>query len=251
MRSRLIIPDHLIKRVREAAAGAVSGEPARNAAGGQRVRPTMRIQPHLLLCCLAAFLFTACVDDPDANPDEVPVADDAVFHEIVATLQPDGTVTFAQPRAITVREEREQNAMKARMLATAASRSGATPGAPDTGVVVNAGFGGVSGTATRDTSCAWESLWVYSRTDWTGDRICFIGNGILYMKNYDRFGFIAGMWLWIGNWRLAWGSYWPGTNSGGLNGKSASGVWQSTPFPRYGRQGIFHFDDGLDFINLL
>jgi hypothetical protein len=71
------------------------------------------------------------------------------------------------------------------------------------------------------------------------------------MKTYDRAAFIAGMWLWVGNWRRAGGSYWPGVTSGGLNGKSASGVWQSVQFPRYGRQGIFHFDDGLDFINLL
>ncbi len=99
-------------------------------------------------------------------------------------------------------------------------------------------------------ACGWDSLWVYSRTDGTGDRICFRGNGVLWMKDYDRYALVAGMWMYIGNWRLAWGSYWPGANSGGLNGKTAAGVWQRQAFARYGRQGVFHFDDGLDYIDL-
>lgn len=210
----------------------------------------MRLHARLLLSCLAC-LFAACVDDPDLPPAEEPVADDAVFAETVATLHADGTITFAPPRPLTVREERAQNAMKARLAAAADGRPATTPDLPPPGDTVNAGGYVISGTATRDAACGWDSLWVYSRTDWTGDRICFRGNGVLWMKDYDRYALVAGMWMYIGNWRLAWGSYWPGANSGGLNGKTASGVWQRQAFARYGRQGVFHFDDGLDYIDLL
>ena len=139
--------------------------------------------------------------DPDAaaalpiETDPAPVADSETFTETSVWIDVDGE-THSATRPITAGEERAQNAARARHVA-----------------------GGPGLLIAQDSACTGSSLWLYSRSDWTGDLICFAGRGAGRLSDYPRTlcsvgagGTICTQWSWV----LSQGSLWAGEASGGL-----------------------------------
>jgi len=140
----------------------------------------------LLLTLL--FAMPACAMD-EPTPDESPVTDDTVFTETIVHVQADGTLAIGEPHEITAGEQRAQNAYREQLEA------GAVP-------LVD---------ATLDGSCAPSDVWIYDRTDFTGNRICFAANttAVAYFSEYIR-----GTYPFIATWRISSGSVWPGVAPG-------------------------------------
>lgn len=114
-------------------------------------------------------------------------------------------------------------------------------------------YPGTSGGGGQDFACGYDSLWVYSRTDFTGDRICFEGQVInLYMSDYSRFTTINGHAYYAGNWRIPRGSFISGSRPGELWSFSpTANHWTSRAFsPTVAYAGTFQFSDPLDHIAL-
>lgn len=143
----------------------------------------MRFQSPLLL--VLSLSFTACVDG--AEPE-----DDVVYYDTVVEVSADGTTVVGEPQPITASERRAQ--LEARM---------APPSTRDTSAL-RVGSG----------SCMNSSFWLYSRTDWTGSRICFSGPDSVELAAYSMYVDISGVPVRVGSWRIATGSYWAGTSGG-------------------------------------
>ncbi len=156
-----------------------------------------------------ALALSACLDETAApeeveDLEELAVSDDTVFHEISITARPDGTFDVSEPRPITAGEQRAQNEWKA------AYARGERP--PLTFV---------------DSSCGWSSFWLYDRTDWTGNRICFAGVGASLLAAYARYiPFV----LQPSTWEIPKGSYLSGAWAGSLRGPGVSRETCGGPF---------------------
>lgn len=193
----------------------------------------------ILRTILFLSLVGACTDAPDEQLDDEPVADDTVFYETVISLGPDGTPVESEPRAITAGEQRRQNELRL------AIEAGELPKSAFPAII-------------QDAGCATDAWWLYSRTDWTGSRICFRGAGIAYLGAYYRFVTIGGVPQPIGDWRISAGSYWPGADYGSLRsptlsdggfGTSSSSLW-SMAWPAWGTRTTFSHSVGADRVNL-
>ena len=155
--------------------------------------------------CLAPLLLMVGCDVADTPPSHQaqpigappPAADDAVFFETVIAIAADGSLQETS-RPITAAEERRQNAQRS--------------------------FGGPAGAhavhTQRDPGCAITSLWLYDRTDLTGNRICFdglAGHAELSLGGFTRVWVrVFGYRMPVANWEIATGSYWPGADAGDL-----------------------------------
>jgi hypothetical protein len=169
----------------------------------------------LLLGLVSLLSFAGCALDEPSENDEQPLLDDQVFYQTVVTAMPDGSVQVGEPIPITVAQERAQNEAR---LDAHVGRSGVAP------IVLDPGCGGAS-------------LWLYSRTDLYGDRICFVGSGVVALDDLARYVTINGKKYWAGTWAIASGSFWAGVSPGRLANNSESvpgvgGFW-SSPFDAY------------------
>ncbi len=145
-----------------------------------------------------AVALSACVDEVTEPElvEETPVSDDTTFHDISVTIRADGTVEVSEPRPITVGEQRAQNQMK-----SAVARGEAPPL-----------------TIAQDTGCSPFSLWLYDRTDLTGNRICFSGSGSTDLHTWPR----NLPFVFRSNWALSKGSIYAGWSAGSLAGFGTS-----------------------------
>ncbi|MEO8553640.1 MAG: hypothetical protein ABI678_26885 [Kofleriaceae bacterium] len=191
----------------------------------------------LALACALALSSVACVDAEVVDPsldDGAPLPDDAVVYDTVATLSPDGSVVMSAPRAITVAEQRAQNLERMR---------GTEP------TIAAAGYTVVGRPPGQDFDCGLSSLWVYSRTDYTGDRICFQGNSWFNLGEYSRFAMINGH-PYFGNWKIPSGSFSAGYEPGSFWALDpATGTYSSRTFAPY-NLGTFQFPNPLTYIYL-
>lgn len=196
----------------------------------------------LALACAIAMTSAACVesletDDPASTTDDPePLPDDTIVYDTVATMGPDGQVVMSEPRPITVREQRAQND----------ARLSTTPS------VIYSGYTPIGSFGQQDYGCAYDSLWVYSRTDFTGDRICFSGQYyIFHMGDYSRFTVINGHTYYAGTWRIPSGSYLVGIRNGAFwSYNAATTTWTSRKFTTSAYAGTFSFAAPLDNIQL-
>lgn len=159
----------------------------------------------LLLGALLSNLL-ACVSADDTTTPAVNAPDDAEFTETVVVTHVDGTVEQIV-RPITAGEERRQNELRA------------------------AGAQGAVALTGRDPSCGFSSLWLYDRTDWTGNRICFVVDGTAAEAVEFVLGRYTRTWVYLFGWRYpdkTWsiprGSIWPGMNRGALAPSTGFGV---------------------------
>ena len=137
----------------------------------------------------------ACVAADDSIDDgDLAVSDDTIFFDTVVQLLPDGTFVAGEPRAVTAGEQRAQNELRRAIEAGEAEVPG--PG------------------IAEDFSCLYDSFWFYSRSDFTGSRICFAGYGVAWLEDYTRYILVNGHPLPIGDWQITSGSYWPGVRAG-------------------------------------
>ena len=161
-----------------------------------------------LAIALLASLAACGADAPTAARPE-PVPDDTVFDETVLIRRADGSIE-ATTRTITAGEERRQNQRRAdradRALASV------VPVVP---------------VVQQDTTCAGRALWLYDRTDLTGNRICFDDldtppgyTTSLYIANYVRVWRRRpnGLRYPVAYWDIPSGSYWPGARAGWILG---------------------------------
>jgi len=192
----------------------------------KRSSVSSRVLLIVLSCALG--LGAACTDEPIAEPidegsSEEPVPDDTVFFETVVELQADGRVAVSEPRAITAGEQRAQNELRRAVEAGEL--------APP-----------VAGIA-EDGSCRIDSVWLYSRTDWTGSRICFRGLGPAFLEEYGRYVMIGQYPVWIGDWRISSGSYWPGVDRGFMRNQyypvDPSTLWEVV-WPAWGSRAVLN-----------
>jgi hypothetical protein len=158
-----------------------------------------------------------------------------VLYDTIDTIGPDGEVVMSEPRPITVGEQRAQNL---------ARRYGDEP------AVAANGFGLNSGEGTQDFACLNDSLWVYSRMDYSGDRICFHDrNSEFIMSHFDRYVVINGRKYYAGTWRIPSGSYLVGARGGyfaGYDNVTGSVTYQT--FSPSAFFGTFEFLGALDYI---
>jgi len=185
-----------------------------------------------------ATLLVACAREaPSPVVAESPVLDTDVFQQTTLIREADGTIR-STTRDITVAEERRQN------VARAARVPGAVPGTVAPAIEVD-----------LDPDCPY-SLWLYDRTDLTGNRICFGG-----VRGYDEpkieLDQYARLWRRRANgvpyvyarWNIAVGSYWPGDGGGLLTAPWAAldaGVGEVFPggpirFEAWGPPGSFAY----------
>jgi len=171
---------------------------------------------------LVLLVLVSCVDNVDEGPVDDPVSDDTVFYQTVAHASADGVV-FDDPQPITAKQQRLM--AEARM---AHERGEVHP----------------SWTPTQDGACAGTSLWLFDRTDYSGNEICFTGCGVADLTNYVRtYRGVDGRLHVLGTWRITSGSYWPGDRPGALgtvtNGSPAYFVehW----FTAWGARAAFNY----------
>ncbi len=81
-----------------------------------------------------------------------------------------------------------------------------------------------SGIATRqdaisvDGGCAYSSMWMFDQINYHGSEICFYGEGIATLANYER-AYFDGIELVLGgNWQAATRSYYAGNEQGAFHG---------------------------------
>lgn len=189
---------------------------------------------HVALACALALSSAACLDAEEVDPsleDGTPLPDDAVVYDTVATVSADGSVVMSAPRATTAAMQRAQNAVRMHL------------GEP---VVAGGGYGGGGG--GQDDECLADSFWLYSRTDYTGDRICFQGLGVYVMGDYGRFVMINGH-PYYGTWRISSGSFIAGDERGELWALPPTGPYIVRTFdPYYAFYGSFQFAGPLTYI---
>lgn len=145
------------------------------------------MKPHLLLTALAAL--AACGTPMDeATPDatEAPLPDDAMFTQ-TSVVFIDGQPHVLGTRPLSVAQARRDNAAR------------------------EAGPRGLDRLfANFDPWCTFDALWLYDRTDRTGNRICFLGSGTAPLASYARYD--RG---WT-TWQIGVGATWPGASGGWL-----------------------------------
>jgi hypothetical protein len=155
----------------------------------------------------------ACaVDSPAPSPvdDSSAVDDDTVFTEQGVMVQPDGTLVVGEPHAITAGEQRAQNAEREWH-----------PG-PTTEAW---GYTVISESTVVDDACSGTSVWMYDRTDFTGNRICFLtGSGV---AGADLGSIVRRVGAFTFTWSIASGSIWPGNQLGEIHGPSWQILWPS------------------------
>jgi hypothetical protein len=184
----------------------------------------------------ACAALSACLDAPEtptapdpsvAVPTETPVPDETVFTETDVHLDADGQLVASEPRAITAGEERAQNAVKEALS-----------------------HGDVAA-ISQDVGCGSGSFWLYARTDWTGDRICFWGQGGADLRDYVRLRLgIDGHYHIAGTWELPSGSFWAGSDVSELFYFGGPGViFSALHFPAYAKQA-FVTPDGAYLLEL-
>jgi len=185
---------------------------------------------------LVMLALPSCVADVDpSSNDDAPLADDAIVYDTVATVGPDGQVVLSPPRPITVGEQRAQAQAR---LETAPS------------IIAN-GYGLPSTIPDQDYACLDTSLWVYSRTDFTGDRICFASvPGDLGMPNYSRYVTINGHAYYAGTWQISSGSFLTGDRGGYFYVFDHMGGKIKRTFSTLTYAGTFQFSSPLDGIHL-
>ena len=145
---------------------------------------------------LALAFLAACAAPPAADPDAAPPSidpplDGTIFTETRVTLSPGGGERV-ELAPITAAQELAQNAARADWIAT-----GRTP------------------LTSLDTICSNSSFWMYDRAGWTGNLICFSGQGSVRLASYGR-PVCSQVGCYWGNWSLGAGSLWAGTERGWL-----------------------------------
>lgn len=180
----------------------------------------------LLTSLLSLSSFAGCAldesTDTDAQVDEPAIDDTTIFLQTVVTVAPDGSTTMSEPIEMTVAQQRTQNE---RRLAMQTGKS-------------EAAF------AVEDPGCTDAAIWLYSRTDFYGDRICFVGQGAAFLQDQSRYYFLNGRHYWAGSWAISQGSFWPGESPGRLSNHydfvadGVDGRW-SIPFASYGARSAF------------
>lgn len=168
----------------------------------------MKCLPLRLVLALVPLVGCA-VDEP--SDDDRPLQDDDVFYQTVVTILPDGTQRVSEPVAITVAEEREQNE------ARRAHEAGERP----------------TSSISQDVGCTESAIWIYSRTDFYGDKICFRDTGTAYLFDYPRYVTINGRPVYAGTWALHHASIWPGKDRGYI-GNGIPFSYYSRAFVNYG-----------------
>ncbi len=145
------------------------------------------MKAHLTLTALAALAACGTPMD-DATPDaaEAPLSDDAMFAE-TSVVFVDGQPHVLGTRPLSVAQARRDNAAR-----TAGPRG------------LDRLF------ADFDPWCQNAALWLYDRADLTGNRICFLGDGVASLADYARYD---GGWT---TWQIGLGATWPGAAGGRL-----------------------------------
>jgi hypothetical protein len=166
---------------------------------------------------LSTLLAGACAE-PEVDPaleSEDPVPDETEFFETAVQIHPDGTSTVSEPRVITARKQRAQNR----------ARAAFDPNEVD---------------IFQDGACSQDGVWLYSRPDFTGSRICFTGYGHVWLDELYRYHRSGGRLIPIGTWGLTEGSFVPGVFQGTLTDKKRWGIttWIETWLPN-GPSGSF------------
>ncbi len=192
--------------------------------------PAMKNLYAALACAVIALSSAGCLTEnagTSVDDDDAPLDDDTVVYDTVATVGPDGEVVMSEPRAITVREQRDQN--QARLS--------------DQPTVIYVGYTPVSASPEQDFACAYDSLWLYSRTDFSGDRICFKGTGSAFAGDFSRFVVINGRKYYAGTWEIPSGSFLVGIRTGRLSASGYQGAQRTFGSNTYA--GTFSFPTPL------
>lgn len=147
----------------------------------------------LLVAMFATACATADTPSPAADPD-------AHVTRTVVNLNDDGTQTITQT-LITVAEQQAELARNRAAEEAYLSR-------PD-----NVAY---SDPPVRDGSCSWYSLKLFDGPTYTGNYICFTGNGFVNLGNYCRNTCAPGQRLCLcgGRWAGSVRAYWSGSNFG-------------------------------------
>jgi hypothetical protein len=147
-----------------------------------------------------AFLLVAMVASACMTADEPPAPADpaARVTRTVVSLNDDGTQTVTQSE-VTVAEQQAELARDRELEEAYLSR-------PD-GVAY-------ADPPVRDGSCSWYSLKLFSGPTYTGDYICFAGNGFVNLASYCRNICIFGACSCSLHWSSSVRSYWSGSNFG-------------------------------------
>jgi hypothetical protein len=153
-----------------------------------------------IICGIVATLTAACSTSPPSLADatgaalDEPVDDATVFTETGLALDPHGAL-IAVSRSITAGEERAQADARAHLAA-----------------------GEAVPRIARDSTCAGASFWLYDRTDYTGNRVCYAGAGTwVRLESYRlmcHFGASGAICTPV--WLETVGSFWAGSSPGHL-----------------------------------
>lgn len=154
----------------------------------------MRICYSLLVLPLLA---GACVE---ATEGIAPGQDRAEYvTRTVVQLNEDGTRSIRQ-QSVTVAEQRAELAASQRIAEHEPSPPQDMGAAPDPPVL--------------DAGCSWYSLKLFDGPGYTGNYICFTGNGYVSLADYCRAVRCGGRFCVCNDWNGAVRSYWSGSNTG-------------------------------------
>ncbi|HEY5951636.1 MAG TPA: hypothetical protein VIV40_39350 [Kofleriaceae bacterium] len=145
---------------------------------------------------MCAVVFASACATGDGLPDGSDR--DARVTRTVVTLHDDGTESVTQSE-ITVAEQQAELARNQALEEDYLSR-------PE-GVAF-------ADPPVRDGSCSWYSLKLFDGQTYTGNYICFTGNGFVNLGNYCRTVCAAGFCFCGGRWAGAVRAYWSGSNFG-------------------------------------
>jgi hypothetical protein len=154
----------------------------------------MKFSPLFLTSVALAGGCVDSVSSDDTSDTVTPVPDDTVFTDTVVVMGSDGSIDVRGPFSITAGEQRAQNELRRAVEAGEAE-------APVASLV-------------EDVSCSGQAFWLYARTDWTGNRVCFLGTGSVRLDTYDDYVTINHRKYYAGTWGISSGSYWPGAEYG-------------------------------------
>jgi hypothetical protein len=145
---------------------------------------------------ILAMFATACAT---ADVEPPPAADSsALVTRTVVNRNADGTETVTQSQ-ITVAEQQAELARNRQLEDAYLSR-------PDDVAYADP--------PVRDGSCSWYSLKLFDQPTYSGNYICFTGNGFVNLASYCRNICLFGS-CWCGlPWSKAVKSYWSGSNFG-------------------------------------
>jgi hypothetical protein len=142
-------------------------------------------------------MFASACATADSPPP--PADDGALVTRTVVNLNDDGTQTVTATQ-ITVAEQQAELERNRQLEEAFLSR-------PD-----NVAY---SDPPVRDGSCSWYSLKLFDGPTYTGNYICFTGNGFVNLNNYCRNTCAPGhICLCGGRWAGAVRAYWSGSNTG-------------------------------------